>query len=40
VAALFLAGLVTGISKYRAMITDVDGQAPLYIDICHQAAQS
>lgn len=35
---LFLTGLVTGVWKYRAMITDADGQAPPYVDICHRAA--
>lgn len=34
----FLTGLVTGVWKYRAMITDADGQAPTYVDICHRAA--
>ncbi|HEX5379138.1 MAG TPA: hypothetical protein VFW47_11220 [Phenylobacterium sp.] len=34
----FLTGLITGIWKYRAMITNVDGQAPAYVDICHRAA--
>lgn len=34
----FLAGLATGAWKYRAMITDADGQAPVYVDICHRAA--
>lgn len=35
---LFLTGLITGVWKYRAMITDADGQAPAYVDICHRAA--
>ena len=34
----FLAGLTTGVWKYRAMITDADGLAPTYVDICHRAA--
>ena len=34
----FLTGLATGAWKYRAMITDPDGQAPAYVDICHRAA--
>lgn len=34
----FLTGLATGAWKYRAMITDADGQAPAYVDICHRAA--
>ncbi|UTP38247.1 hypothetical protein M9M90_13585 [Phenylobacterium sp. LH3H17] len=34
----FLTGLVTGVWKYRAMITDANGQAPTYVDICHRAA--
>lgn len=34
----FLTGLATGAWKYRAMITDADGQAPVYVDVCHRAA--
>ncbi len=34
----FLVGLATGAWKYRAMITDADGKAPVYVDICHRAA--
>ena len=34
----FLTGLATGAWKYRAMISDIDGQAPVYVDICHRAA--
>lgn len=34
----FLAGLATGIWKYRGMITSPDGLAPAYVDICHRAA--
>ena len=36
--ALFLVGLGTGVWKYRCMITDTGGQAPVYVDICHRAA--
>lgn len=35
---LFLTGLVTGVWKYRGMITSDEGQAPAYVDICHRAA--
>lgn len=35
---LFLVGLVTGVWKYRYMIIDADGQAQVYVDICHRAA--
>jgi hypothetical protein len=35
---LFLTGLVTGLWKYRAMITSAEGHAPAYVDICHRAA--
>lgn len=34
----FLFGLITGVWKYRAMITDADGLAPTSVDICHRAA--
>jgi len=34
----FLTGLLTGAWKYQAMIRDIDGQAPPYVDICHRAA--
>ena len=34
----FLFGLVTGLWKYRGMITSAEGQAPAYVDICHRAA--
>jgi len=34
----FLTGLATGVWKYRAMITDVEGVAPAYVDICHRAS--
>jgi hypothetical protein len=36
--AFFLFGLMTGIWKYRGMITSIDGVAPAYVDICHRAA--
>lgn len=35
---LFLVGLVTGVWKYRAMILAAEGQAPVYVDVCHRAA--
>lgn len=35
---LFVAGLATGAWKYRCMITAADGQAPVYVDVCHRAA--
>lgn len=34
----FLTGLTTGVWKYRAMITDPEGVAPAYVDICHRAS--
>ncbi|WP_411292199.1 hypothetical protein [Sphingorhabdus sp.] len=34
----FLTGLITGLWKYRGMITSAEGQAPAYVDICHRAA--
>lgn len=34
----FLTGLVTGVWKYRCIITNPDGQAPAYVDMCHRAA--
>lgn len=34
----FLAGLATGVWKYRAMITDAEGVAPAYVDVCHRAS--
>jgi hypothetical protein len=33
----FMIGLVTGFWKYRGMATG-EGQAPVYVDICHRAA--
>ncbi|TDG13337.1 hypothetical protein E2F43_07280 [Seongchinamella unica] len=37
-ASFFLAGLVLGVWKYRAMATSKDGLAHPYIDIAHRAA--
>lgn len=34
----FIAGMLTGIWKYRAIITSPDAQAPVYVDICHRTA--
>jgi len=34
----FITGLLTGIWKYRAMITSAEAQAPVYVDICHRTA--
>lgn len=34
----FMTGLITGVWKYRAMITSDEGVAPAYVDICHRAA--
>lgn len=34
----FLTGLTTGVWKYRAMITDAQGVAPAYVDVCHRAS--
>ncbi|CAN5379279.1 hypothetical protein BH11PSE5_BH11PSE5_21460 [soil metagenome] len=34
----FMTGLITGLWKYRGMITSADGQASAYVDICHRAA--
>lgn len=36
--SFFLFGLITGIWKYRGIITSDDGQAPAYVDICHRAS--
>jgi hypothetical protein len=36
--AFFMTGLITGVWKYRGMISSDDGQAPTYVDICHRAA--
>src|SRR5690606_27907855 len=35
---LFTSGMATGFWKYRCMITSSDGQAPVYVDICHRTA--
>jgi hypothetical protein len=34
----FLAGLITGVWKYRQIIASEDGQAHPYVDICHRAS--
>ena len=34
----FLAGLVTGVWKYRCIATSAQATAPAYVDICHRAA--
>lgn len=34
----FITGLVTGIWKYRSIITSPDAKAPVYVDICHRTA--
>lgn len=34
----FLFGLITGVWKFRGMISSADGMAPAYVDICHRAA--
>lgn len=34
----FVTGLITGIWKYRGMITSPNGEAPAYVDTCHRAA--
>lgn len=34
----FITGMLTGIWKYRAIITSPDAQAPVYVDICHRTA--
>ncbi len=36
--AFFMTGLITGLWKYRGMITNADGQASAYVGICHRAA--
>lgn len=36
--AFFLVGLVTGVWKYRHMITSEEARAPVYVDICHRSA--
>ncbi len=34
----FLAGLVTGVWKYRRIMTGPQATAPVYVDICHRAS--
>lgn len=34
----FLTGLLTGVWKYRCMMSSADTQAPVYVDICHRTA--
>lgn len=34
----FASGLLTGIWKYRAMMTSPDAQAPVYVDISHRTS--
>jgi hypothetical protein len=34
----FLAGLLTGVWKYRAIMSAEDHRAPYYVDICHRSA--
>ncbi len=34
----FLAGLLTGVWKYRHIMASAEAQAPVYVDICHRAA--
>jgi len=34
----FMTGLLTGVWKYRSIITSADAKAPVYVDICHRAA--
>ncbi len=34
----FIFGLITGLWKYRGMITSDAGHAPAYVDICHRAS--
>jgi hypothetical protein len=33
-----LVGLVSGVWKYRHMITSEEARAPVYVDICHRSA--
>jgi hypothetical protein len=33
-----LAGLITGVAKYRKIMTSVNHRAPVYIDIAHRAS--
>lgn len=34
----FLAGLLTGLWKYRCIAASPDATAPIYVDICHRAS--
>jgi len=34
----FITGLLTGIWKYRCMMSSPEAQAPVYVDICHRTA--
>jgi hypothetical protein len=34
----FLVGLLTGVWKYRAIMSSEDHRAPYYVDICHRSA--
>lgn len=36
--AFFITGMLTGLWKYRCMITSPNAQAPAYVDICHRTA--
>lgn len=34
----FITGLLTGVWKYRCIMSSTDAKAPVYVDICHRAA--
>lgn len=34
----FMTGMLTGLWKYRCMMSSLDTQAPVYVDICHRTA--
>ena len=34
----FLAGMLTGVWKYRCIMQSPQAQAPVYVDICHRTA--
>ena len=34
----FIAGMLTGLWKYRCIMNSPDAQAPVYVDICHRTA--
>ncbi len=36
--AFFMIGLITGVWKFRDMAASAEGQAHVYVDICHRAA--